>query len=421
MSGPRRFAPLVAAALVFVACAQATAVAATTQDEVDEAKRAQDLAEARKAVAEAQAAEAKAKVGTLDTSKLSGPVGEAKTLNVEGSILAYTAVDRIAASIAQAVAPFAASGSGPRPIALLGDKDINALRQAGAFRQGVTQLNEAMSKFRAPGLAADDAQCAEPTTGGAAPLVLAGLDVALQVAQLFKVDRKLEGADVTLDDFALAAAVLARLQALPGPPKVVYGPTFTAGFFGGPDPVQASAIAKAVGEIGENQNKVDIQLAEIARRREKLKAREDDTKSKLPAACATAFDSARRTYTALETTGRNLKERADRFLAAAAVVDERTGVTVLQELVTAESLQKGLQNAYVLKLKPVSGGGTTYVRTSLFSTRIGVGGGAVVAWMLMDGGDGRVVASGTTAQYGGFVEPQDLGALLSSRPAGAAP
>ena len=57
---------------------------ATSQDEVDEAKRVQQLeearkaaAEARKAVAEAEAGEAKAKLGTLDTSELTKPTGEA--------------------------------------------------------------------------------------------------------------------------------------------------------------------------------------------------------------------------------------------------------------------------------------------------------------------------------------------------------
>jgi hypothetical protein len=418
MSRQRRPARLLAGAVLLAAC---SAWAATSQDEVDEAKRAKELAEARKAVAEAEAAEAKARVGTLDTSKLTAPTGEGRTLNVEGSILAYAAVDRIAAAIAQAVAPLSGSGPAQRPIVLLGDKEANALHQAGAFRQGVTLLNEAMSKFRVRDLAADDAQCKEPTGAAGAPLVLAGLEVALQVAQLFKVDRKFEGTAVDIDDFALATAVMAKLQAMPGAPRVVYGPTYMPGFFGGTDPFKDSAVAKAIGEVGDNQNKVDIQLAELARRREKLKAREDDAKVKLPEACKPAFESARRTYTALETTGRNLKERADRFLAAAMAVDEKTGATLLQAVVTAEAMQKGLQNAYVLKLKPVSGGGTTHVRTSLFSTRVGVGGGAVVAYMLIDGADGKVASSGTVAQYGGFVEPKDLGALLSARPAAGAP
>lgn len=96
-----------------VACLIASnALADTTQDAIDEAKRVQQLEEARKAtaqarqaIAEAEAAEAKAKLGSFDISKLTKPSGEAKGLNIEGTILAYRGLDRIASAIAVSIIP----------------------------------------------------------------------------------------------------------------------------------------------------------------------------------------------------------------------------------------------------------------------------------------------------------------------------
>lgn len=409
-------------AAAFFAIAGSTAWSATTQDDIDEAKRVQQLAEARKATAdarkgtaEAEAAEAKAKLGTLDTSKLTKPTGEGKTLNVEGNILAYSAADRIAKKIADAVAPPASSASNAAaPVVILGEKDINGLQQAKSFKQGLLLLNDAMSKFRVPILAADDAQCKEPTVGGAGLGVLGSIDVALQIAQLFKVDKKFEGSDVSVDDFALASMVMPRLLTN-GVKTIVYGPAYVAGVFGGKDPFAASVVATNLNQLGDRQDSIDIQIAEIARRREKLKAREDDQKVKLPDTCKQPFEEAKRIYTALESRGKNLKDRADKFLAAATTVDDKTGASLLQTLVQAETMASRLAGARVLRLKPIAGGGTVFTRTTMFSTHVGVGGGAVVAYMLLDGDEGSVLVSGTVADYGGFAEPQELAGILAGQ------
>lgn len=396
-------------------------MAATSQDDVDEAKRVQQLEEAKKAAAqakqataEAQAAEAKAKLGTLDASKFTAPKGSAKTLNVEGDILAYSALDGVATKIAAAVSSAASSSTGSlnAPVVLLGDKELNGLQQAKSFKTDLALLNKGMSQFKVPTLAADDPQCKEPTVGGGGLGPLGSIDVALQIAQLFKVDKSLEGADVSIDDFALASVVMSKLRSA-GLIRVVYGPGFIAGAFGGKDPFDESEIVKGINTLADKQLDIDIALAEIARRRDKLKAREDDKKVKLPDACKQPFDEARMIYTALETRAKNLKDRADKFSATATTVDDKTGVTLLQTLVQGEALSKQLAGARVLRLKPIAGGGTTYTRTSLFSTHIGVGGGAIVAYMFIDGDSGSILASGTSSAYGGFVEPEGLSGFLN--------
>jgi hypothetical protein len=417
---------LAATALV---AASFTAWAATSQDAIDEAKRAKELAEeqkaaaeARKATVEADAATAKAKLGTLDMSKFTKPSGEGKTLNVEGSILAYKAVDRIASAIAKDVA---AASSVAGPVVLFGDKEFSAFQQARAFRQGLKQQSEAMSKLKLTPLAADNDDCSEPKEGGAAGLgVLGSLDVAMQVAQLFKVDKKFEGSDVTVDEAALAASVMKELRRA-GVATVIYGSLYPAGAFktstaappagvggGGPAATAEKDISALLDVLEDRKVSIDVTLAAIARRTKALKDREENPKVKLPDLCKAAFLEARDRYAAMEIQGKSLKERADKFLTAATTVDEKTGTTLLQPLLQAEALAQQT-NVRLLRLKSVTGGATTYTRTTWFSTSVGVGGGAVVSYMLIDGSSGTILASGTAYEYGGFVEPTNLGASLA--------
>lgn len=405
-----------------------SAAAATTQEEVDEAKRAQDLwaarqaaAEARQAVAEADAAAAKAKLGTLELSKFSKPEVEAKTLNVEVKILSYHAVERIATAIAGDVAPRVASpgasaasavANTPTAVVLVNDTTLNAVQQVRSFKNGATVLTKAVAALRVPELAADNAQCAQPAVGGAGLGVLGGIDVALQIAQIFKVDRNLEGTDVTVDDFALATGVMGRLKAAKVD-NVILASAYLPG--GLDDSAPPSELAKRLDELTDAQVTLDIRVADIARRRDKLLAREADTVVKLPPACKEAFDDARRTYTALEARAKSLKERADAFLAAVTATDEKAGAPVLQSMLQAEALAATFKGAYLLHLKPIAGGGTTYTKKNLLWSSVGIGGGAIVAYALTGGPAGALVTSGTVTEYGGFVKPEDLAGHIAAQ------
>ena len=415
------------AAVLFIAMGTA---AATTQEEVDEAKRTQDLwaarqaaAEARQAIAKADADAAKARLGTLDLSKFSKPDAEAKTLNVEGKILSYQAVDRIAAVIAGDVAPRVAAAAASATAAasapavvLIDDKALNAVQQARSFKHGATVLAKAVTDLRVPTLAADDDQCKPPASGGAGLGVLGGIDVALQIAQVFKIDRSLEGTDVTIDDFALAATVMARLKAAKVG-RVVLASTFLPN--GLDDGAQASELMKQLDTLTDAQVTLDTRVAEIARRREKLQAREADTVVKLPPACKAAFDDARRTYTALETRAKSLKDRADHFLTAATATDDKTGAPVLQSMLQGEALATTFRGGYLLHLKPIAGGGTTYTKKNLLWSSVGVGGGAIVAYVLTGGPVGDLITSGAVTEYGGFVQPEELGGFIAAQRAAA--
>jgi hypothetical protein len=274
----------------------------------------------------------------------------------------------------------------------------------------VSRVLDAMVKFKVPTLSKEDTQCTQATDGGAGPGLLGSLDVALQIAQIFKVDKSFEGSDITLDEFALSAQVANRLRAN-GVTQVVYGPLYVAGTLGN---AGATDIETALDGLGDAQVNLDIRLAEIDRQVGVLQARQDAAKGKLTEACQKALDLAMRIDAGLQTYGKSLKDRAGKFEVAATTVDEKTGTTLLQSLVTADRMSSKLKNARILRLKPVSGGGTVYIRTTFFSTHVGVGGGAVVSFLLLDGGTGEVLAGDTVADYGGFAEPQDLAGILAA-------
>ena len=385
---------------------------AATQDEVDNAKLQQQLAEARKATAEAEAAEARAKLGTLDTSKLTKPSGEAKGLTVEGTLLAYAAVDRIAEVVATKVQAVV----GASPVVIYSEKEINALIQSRAFLKNLQMLDSAMGRIVVPELAADNDKCTEPKSGGAGLGVLGSIDVALQVLSLFKVDKKLEGADVTVDSFALASAVLAKLREK-GVTTTIYPALYLAGAFDAPpnDAFSKSEIVRLLDGLDLRQAQMDAKLADITRRREKIKARAEDATNKPTAACKAAFAEAQTIYDNLEIRIKAAKVRADKYTTVATTVDEKTGVTLLQFLVQSEQMSKMLPGAYVLQLKPIAAGGTTLTKTSLLTTNFRFSGGAIVSYMLVSGSQGAIAASGTIAEYGGYAKPEDLGSVMQQK------
>jgi len=394
------------------------AAAATTQADVDEAKLAQDLlaarqaaAESRQKIAEADAATAKARLGTLGLSKFSAPDVEAKTLKIEGTILSYHAMERAAGVIASDVAPRVAGAASAPPVVIVNDKMLNDIQRVRSFKRAVTVLNKAVSQVTVPTLAADNTKCEQPTSGGGLG-VLGGIDSALHFAQLFKVDRSLEGADVTLDDFALASSVLKALKSA-NVGRAVLASAYLPGGLGVGEP--PSDLMKQIDALGDDQVTLDVRLAEVERKRDGLTAREGDKAVPLPDKCKLAFDAARRTYTALETRAKNLKERIDKFLAAAVAIDEKAQAPLLQSMQRAEALMTTFQGAYLLHLKVIAGGGTTYTKKSLFSSSVNIGGGGIIAYMLTGGTTGEVINSGTVAEYGGFVKPEDLGAFLNAQ------
>lgn len=389
--------------------------AAPTQEEVDAAKRTQALAEAEqataaanKAKAEAESAEARAKLGTLDLSKLSKPSGEAKSLDVEANLLAYASVERISGAIAKSIA----SVSKGKVIVIYSEKELKLVNQYQTFIVAASSVSTALSGLAIPALSAEEKECTAPESGGGIG-VLGALDVASQTWSLFKFDKKLEGTDVTVDSFALAASVMAKLQDA-GVSKVLYLPTYLGGNLGQDNAMTKSASWKVVSDLQTGSLKADALLVNIGKKRDTVKALQDTNKKPTPA-CKAAYADSLRVLDDLEVRTKSLKGMAEKYVAAATTPDEKTADTLLQGMLLAESLKTYVsQNggAYVLQLKPVAAGGTVLTKSNFFSTSFHFSGGAVVSYILTDGQTGAVMSSGTVSNYGGYVEPHELGKAL---------
>ena len=397
--GVGRLGTLIAIALVAIAPAVGNA---TEQEDLTQQKDLETLkkgiAEARQATAEAQAAEAKARLGTLSAT---APTGEASGLGAEGKLMAYAAVDDIARIIAADVK----RSANQSPVVIYSAKELNAVVQARAVLRNVQDLDKAMKSFRLPNLAAEIDDCKEPGEGGAVIPVLDALSI---LQSLLKVSKNAAGADVTVDDFALASAVLRQLR-LAGVNNTVYPAQYFADAFADPaqDPLAQSEIAKGVAALNTDLALVDLRLADIAKRKEKVQQRADDKTKPATPTCQAAFAEAKILFDNSTARGTALNARANAIITSAAAVDETTGAVRLQVLAQMEKLSKGRAGAYVLQLKPVAAGGTTLTKTNLFWTNFFVSGSAVVAYMLTDAA-GSVVASGVVGQHGGQVKLGDL-------------
>ncbi|WP_290903144.1 hypothetical protein [Aquabacterium sp.] len=395
----RRAGVLVAFAILATAPALATDSekdALTEQKEIEKLK--QEIAEARKATAEAQVAEAKAKLGTLSATP---PTGEATDLKAEGKLVAYAAVDDVARIIAADVKRSAKAS----PVVLYSTKELNAIIQARAVLRNVQELDRAIKSFRLPKLAAEVSDCKEPDDVG---VTISPLDALSILQSLLKVSKSTTGSEITLDDFALASAVIRQLR-LAGVNNVVYPSQFFAGAFADPqqDPLANSEIAKSLATLNTDLALIDLRLAEITKRKEAVQQRVVDKSQAVTPVCQAAVAEAKVLFENTEARGNALKARANAIVAAVAVVDEASGATILQVLAQMEALSKGNAGAHVLQLRPVAAGGTTLTKTGLFSTNFYASGSAVVAYMLTND-QGKVITSGVVGQYGGNVKLDDL-------------
>jgi hypothetical protein len=392
-------------------CLLSTPVVAATADQVEEAKRDQAFAEANQKKAEAEAAEQKAKLGTLGTANLPKGTGDATALHIEGTILAYQAIDRIADRIAQRIS--ASLGKGGAVI-IYNEKQLNAVLQANALLAQAKLLNSDMPKVQLPPLDSDNPTCTAPLVGGAVP-TLTGIDIGLQLVSLFKVDKKLAGMDVAVDDYALAMAVVNSIKTLRPDVRAVYPPSYVPGAFApaGQDVLGKSLVAAELDTLSKTQAALSKSLAGIAKKKEAIQKRVASKKETPTCAKALADDLV--IATSVEATGQMLKTRADKFVAVLTAVDDKTGATLLQSLAVAEAMARDYSGADVLQLKSIAGGGATLTKTNLFTTSFRFSGGAIISFLLMDGSTGEALGSGTVHDYGGFISENELSGGLRAQ------
>lgn len=398
---------LVAAAVAV----SASGALAVTQEQLEQAQRERDLAKALQEKAEAEAAAAKARLGSLDTSALPKGSGEASGLSIEGRVMAYRAAGRIADDILAAVANLP-----QRPVVLYSQAELNAVmryralvRQTQLLQQAVTHVTVDPAHPQLPQLSSESGPCAKPIRGATivpSGVKLGPLDqvgVALQLLSLFKSDRKLTGADVSLDDLGLAALVMERL--VHAGVRVAYPPSYLPMLFSASaDPFAQSPLLQSVQAVFENQTALDQLRRLVTRKRDELSHREEGASPD----CKALMEADLGTLATLEANATAVGTAIGQLQATLLKVDESSGAAGLQSVFVAESLARTFAGAYVLQLKALSAGGATQARTNLFGTRFSFSGGAIVSYLILDGESGQVLDAGTRTRYAGFLDEGQL-------------
>jgi hypothetical protein len=394
--------------------AMAGSAATAYSDELSDLKNEKELAELKQAIAEADAATAKAKLGAIDTTDLPKGKGESTDQKIEGTILAYRAIENIADEISNAT-KIALAGSQVKKVVIYGEKQLNAVMQARALGREAEVLRRTIAALTGgdpiqahlPKLLSDNGGCAQPLVGTKA-FSLEPINAALQVLALFKVDRKIVGQDVTPDDFALSMAVLEKLRS--GQDAVeaaVYSPTYLPGVLAsGPEDIFTKSTSLSnVEKLMSDQQGLQSLLAQIAERRDQLNKK---LEGKPTALCKKTYNSDLATLQRLEKNAKAVDAKALRLMDTVTAVDDKTGASAIQQLAFADALATDFDKAYVLQLKAVAAGGATLTKTNLFTTKFYFSGGAIVSYLLFDGSNGVVKSSRTIPYYAGFVPADDL-------------
>ena len=239
----------------------------------------------------------------------------------------------------------------------------------------------------------------EPEVLAAGPLAVA--NVALGLLGLFKTDQTITGADVTLDEFAVAALVARELLAL-RPGKVVYPPSMHIFLdAAGPD----SELTKKHQELVSMRSGWRDSTATITELKDKVDAK--------VAAAGTSAECKKVLGVDSQQLGTLLKELAaagtviDEVLTALTKQEAGTGLSLIDKYTKAAQLAVLTRNGYTLQLKAIAAGGNTHVRKNLFSSKISFSGGSVLSYMLFTPA-GVMTYADTIPWYAGDVDAADM-------------
>ena len=414
MTLTRPFVATLAASFVFtMPCEVSLADNTTTDPAVLKAQTEQALAQARQATAEAQLATEKAKLGSISTPLPGGTV-TATTLVIEGDILAYRAADSAAQKIVDAVirtCPVGGTLTGglaciagkptPEKVVIFSNKELNGLLVYQAFQAQSAVLLAQVSTLTnqpIPPLLSDKTPLICTSTPAKLIPPLLAVDVALQLAGLFKTDTTITGASVTLDDFAVASLVAEKLTEKGV--LVAYPPSYYPNALTSIPPalqiyVTFKKIVASQLDLAAAATVIDLKKADITARA----AKEPKCKDIFAADSAT-LDARKAQVAATQTA-------VSQVVTALTATDAQSGLSQIQTLALAEQLAEQFGGASILQLKSIAAGGDTKTKKNILYTSLSFGGGAILAYMMINP-TGTIEHSGTVPVYGGFVDASDM-------------
>ena len=194
------------------------------------------------------------------------------------------------------------------------------------------------------------------------------------IASLFRTDTDIKGKKIDLVDEALVSEIARTLQ-----PEVttIYPPFIN---------VVPDKLSGAIFELNKLKEEADRKIA--------MWGEDEQFQDKV-------------------TRLKNLNGQYKKLLASLVDVDEKTGISKLEKLITGEILSTELDknDTDILYLKVVAGGGNNKVTRNLLWSRLFYSGGAIITYFLLDK-DGVIKASKTFYNYTGYRQLKNSGSLV---------
>lgn len=398
------------------------------EDQVAAANAAKALAEAEKFAAEAKKAQAdaslaalKAQIGDIPASGYTGNVDlKSNAGEVEAALLSAKAMDLVAGKIAEIIGPKRLTN---KTVLLYSASEIPNFQSLLSFRAQMAIIQNA---FAHSGEVSNDAETEAPDVDGikkeAVPIVAAAglaLDALNKAIGFFRTDYTVGGISVTLEDSMLVNSLAGTLVAnyenmkvrLPG----IYNAQAVSSTFetGIGKQLTDMAMLKAGFQVKATQHeKVSAAYAEQA-------GKETDTKKK-----DKLLKNAATRKAAAEAVKAGISVY-DAFFTKLVTTDDK-GTVALTNVIREESLANALKaNGLLLFVKVHKSGGAYYTKKNLWTFFGGMPfyhmGGTVGSFVLIDGIEGDVLASGVVPIHGGFVNADKLGTNVNGANAVVSP
>ncbi len=384
---------------------------------------AKPLSPTEKAVHDAKEQDAKAKeddkggdgdskpqsLGIPDSAGHKGTITIDDNAPIEGLILAYKAVGKIADRIRELVV----SKVGEKgAILIYNPADFVVIEAQQAFSRQTSVVRDIFEQLikEAEDLtnadlpdtdlpSTDLSDLAGPQSAQLWPGVIVGaagavINSGLQLLSLFRVDHQFKNYKVDVEDQVLAVTVAGRLA-----PKFAVFNTSIVPI----EPTDSSAIPASIKAL---QHLKELRLQLVGLGDELVPPTSNKVTEGGKAETSTASLLHAKIVEAIKDF--------DAFEASLSKPDEKTGLSRISQLVIADNLIAFLEKkAHILWLKAVAAGGGAHVKTSTWSSEMTYSGGAIASYALFNE-HGRLLEADTITMYGGSVSIDQLPSAAES-------
>jgi hypothetical protein len=358
---------------------------------LDDLKKQKDLADAKKDLANSQTDALRARLfGSVTGGPFSGAVDmKDKAGAAEANLLASHAIRSAAARIATQINALIAS----MPIYLFNVKDFPNFQRLAAFRFRNELVKQA---YKSAGISSggEEAVAAVPALASGA------LDALSKILGFFKSDFTIGGTEVKADDSQLLFAVAGSLPGRDVHLPAIYNPTAQAG--------AVDRMTRALAELGPLRINTNAEIKTLSDQIDQLEKGSDAQKKEAEGKKA-RVDLLKGVVSLHDTFLNSLTTPDTNGILPIALLAE--------EFAVDDALQKG---GAVLLVKLENAAGGYFIKKNLFT---GLGamplyhmGGSVVSYVLLNGREGKVLASNVVPVYGGFVKAGDVQKELAKTP-----